>query len=114
MNFIKFLFIQLLIFFRITIITVLAQGFICLPEYPAAPLVHSITSLPNSFHETYTDFAPLGKNLLLIKGDKNTYLFDGFNWDTIELTRDYELITDDTDGVYIVNKKRVLKLYAQS
>ncbi|MDD2195738.1 MAG: adenylate/guanylate cyclase domain-containing protein [Bacteroidales bacterium] len=114
MNFIKFLFIQLLIFFRLTIITVLAQGFICLHECPAAPLVHSITSLPNSFHETYTDFAQLGKNLLLVKGDKNTYLFDGFNWDTIALAKDYELITDDTDGVYIVSKKSVLKLYAQS
>lgn len=114
MNFIKFLFIQLLIFFRISIITILAQGVICLPECPATPLVHSITSLPNSFHETYTDFAQLGENLLLVKGDKNTYLFDGFNWDTINLTRDYELVTDDTDGVYIVNKKSVLKLYAQS
>lgn len=114
MNFIKFLFIQLLIFFRITTITVLAQGLICLPECPAAPLVHSIASLPNSFHETYTDFAPLGKNLLLVKGDKNTYLFDGFNWDTINLTGDYELVTDNADGVYIVSKNRVLKLSAQS
>ncbi|MDD2278123.1 MAG: adenylate/guanylate cyclase domain-containing protein [Bacteroidales bacterium] len=115
MNYIKFLFIQLLIFLKITIIAVFAQGVNCIPEGTSTPIVNTITTLPNSFYETYTDFARLGQNLLLVKGDKNTYLFDGFNWDTIHLTKDYKLVTDDgSDDIYIVNKKRVIKLSSQS
>ncbi len=114
MNFIKFLLIQQIIFFKIALVAVFAHQTIPSQDSHAKPLVYPIASLPNSFYETHTSFTPLGQNLLLIKGDKKTYIFDGFNWDTICLGTSYRIVNGNDNEVFILYENSVTLLQPQT
>ncbi len=111
MKFIKSFFIQFIVFFKTITLVFAAQSINVHADYPPTPLVFPIVSLPNSFYETFTDISLMGHNFLVINSDRNTYLFDGSNWDTIRVDKAHTLHSDFHGQLYLVGRKVVEKLY---
>lgn len=114
MNFLKPFLIQMAVFFITTPLLFASQHATKSIEHLPRPLVYPVASLPNNFYEEYNSLARLGQGFLVANSNRNTYLFDGFNWETINVGKIHGLIAGQRDVLFLAGQKSVTKLYTHN
>lgn len=114
MNFLKPFLIQMAVLFITTPLLFASNHTTKSTEHLPRPLVYPVASLPNNFYEDYNSLAKLGQSFLVANSNRNTYLFDGFNWETINVGKIHGLVEGQRDDLFLVGQKEVTKLYTQN